>query len=327
MVLIVTALRRIGRGAYSKLYQGAFFTGLMLWDFSLCVVNLFTFKRKVGHVTPKGHPGEGGVWPEYIPPREADSRCSCPALNAMANHGLIPRDGRNISFRELSAQIRSTYNFAPSFCLYVPRYIARILNRSYNTGRFDLADIDVHNGIEHDASLVRRDTFHQFHQGMPDGELVAALLKSATGPPPKPLALETASAHDSPLPPNHSPYFHVAGQVAKATVDFDLNRTLTPADLSRRLGERRREAQNDNCQYSLDFGHKMFGASNASTLLTIFGGRLNDIYTLLTEERLPDGWESRVRDQMGLTLGTFNRTVFRVELGIEDELKQPLNLR
>lgn len=185
MVLIVTALRRIGRGAYSKLYQGAFFTGLMLWDFSLCVVNLFTFKRKVGHVTPKGHPGEGGVWPEYIPPREADSRCSCPALNAMANHGpyrvsprlsppfpstdahahlpsvrslagIIPRDGRNISFRELSAQIRSTYNFAPSFCLYVPRYIARVLNRSYNTGRFDLADIDVHNGIEHDASLVRK---------------------------------------------------------------------------------------------------------------------------------------------------------------------------
>ena len=190
MVLIVTALRRIGRGAYSKLYQGAFFTGLMLWDLSLSVVNLFTFKRKVGHVTPKGQPGEGGVWPEYIPPRDAHSRCSCPALNAMANHGsyrvssrfislppltptlthfapppfvrkpslagLIPRDGRDISFRELSAQIRSTYNFAPSFCLYVPRYIARILNRPYNTGRFDLADLDVHNGIEHDASLVRK---------------------------------------------------------------------------------------------------------------------------------------------------------------------------
>ena len=53
---------------------------------------------------------------------------------------------------------------------------------------------------------------------------------------------------------------------------------------------------------------------------------MNDIYTLLTEERLPDGWESRVRDQMGLTFTTFNRTVFRVELGIEDEVKQPLNL-
>ena len=70
--------------------------------------------------------------------------------------GILPRDGRNISFRELSAQVRATYNFSPSFSLYVPRYIAKILNRSYNTGRFDLSDIDVHNGIEHDASLVRK---------------------------------------------------------------------------------------------------------------------------------------------------------------------------
>jgi len=175
--------------------------------------------------------------------------------------------------------------------------------------------------------LTGRDTFHQFRQGIPDGELVAALLTSATGPPPKPLSpLSTASARDAPLPPNHSPYFHVAGHVAKATVDFDLNRTLTPADLSRRLGERRRESKNDNRQYSQDFGHKMFGSSNASTLVTVFGGRLNDIYTFLTEERLPDGWESRVRDRMGLTIGTLNHTVFRVALGIEDEVKQPLNL-
>jgi Peroxidase, family 2 len=77
-------------------------------------------------------------------------------LRLFRNLGLIPRDGRNITFRELSTSIRSTYNFAPSFCLYVPRYIARILNRSYNTGHFNLSDIDVHNGIEHDASLVRK---------------------------------------------------------------------------------------------------------------------------------------------------------------------------
>ena len=181
---------------------------------------------------------------------------------------------------------------------------------------------------------------------MPDGALVAALLKSATGQAPKPLSMDTASAQDAPLPPNHSPYFNVAAHLAKATADFDLNRTLTPADLSRRLAVRRREAQTDNPQYSQDFGHKMFGASkyvfvvlfpfpllfssalviSASTLLTIFGGRVNDIYTLLTEERLPPYWESRVRDQMGLTMTTFNRTVFRVELGIEDEVKRPLNL-
>jgi hypothetical protein len=67
-------------------------------------------------------------------------------------------------------------------------------------------------------------------------------------------------------------------------------------------------------------------AISASTLLTIFGGRISDIYTFLTEERLPDGWESRVRDQMGLTMLAFNRTVFRVELGIKEEVNSSLNL-
>ena len=90
MVLIITALRRIGRGVYAKLFEGAFFAGLLLWDLSLCLVNVLTFKRKIGHVTPKGHPGEGGSWPEYIPPRDGYSRCSCPALNALANHGRYP---------------------------------------------------------------------------------------------------------------------------------------------------------------------------------------------------------------------------------------------
>ena len=89
MVFFITALRRIGRGIYSKLFDGFFFVGLMGWDFSLALVNLITFKRKVGRVTPKGQPGEGGVWPEYSPPRKGDSRCSCPALNAMANHGVF----------------------------------------------------------------------------------------------------------------------------------------------------------------------------------------------------------------------------------------------
>ncbi|KAH9956338.1 Cloroperoxidase [Russula dissimulans] len=324
MVLIITALRRIGRGALSTLFNGGFSIGLMLWDLSLALINLLTLKRRVGRVTPKGYPGEGGIWPEYIPPRQGDSRCSCPALNAMANHGIIPRDGRDITFRELSALIRTTYNFSPSFCLYVPRYIAKILDRSYSTGRFDLSDIDVHNGIEHDASLVRRDIHHQYHQGMPDGQLVAALLKSATGPPPKQVQPPTTA--QDPLPPNDSPYFPAAAHVAKATVDFDLNRTLTAADLSRRLGERRREARADNGQYSQDFGHKMFGSTNGSTLLTVFGGRVGDLYTFLTEERLPDGWESRARDRMGLTLLGFNRTIFRVELGVKEEVNRPLNL-
>lgn len=58
--------------------------------------------------------------------------------------------------------------------------------------------------------------------------------------------------------------------------------------------------------------------NSASTLLTIFGGRLADIRTLLLEERLPDGWESRIRAPWGLTMAKFNATVLPVELAVDE---------
>ncbi len=55
-------------------------------------------------------------------------------------------------------------------------------------------------------------------------------------------------------------------------------------------------------------------------MLTIFGGRMDDLRPFLTEERLPDGWEPRIRHRMGLTIFEFNTTVLPVELGISEEV-------
>lgn len=57
---------------------------------------------------------------------------------------------------------------------------------------------------------------------------------------------------------------------------------------------------------------------SSSTLLTIFGGRVDDLRTVLFEERLPEGWESRVRKPYGLTFTHFNFTVLPVEFGIRE---------
>jgi hypothetical protein len=135
MAYLLTAVRRIGRGTLSRLFEASFFAGLLIWDLSLNIVNLFTFKRKIGSVTPKGHPGEGGDWPEYISPAKRGqpllvSRTQCygqsryvrrPMMEArgLAHmprlQGIIKRDGRDISFKELSGSIRSTYNFSRRF--------------------------------------------------------------------------------------------------------------------------------------------------------------------------------------------------------------------
>lgn len=83
----------------------------------------------------------------------------------------------------MNHKIRQTFNFASSFCFFVPNFSARFLNKSYKTDRFDLADLSLHapNAIEHDASLTRHDAAVQPDQGKPDLELVQQLLSEATG--------------------------------------------------------------------------------------------------------------------------------------------------
>ncbi|KDR77025.1 hypothetical protein GALMADRAFT_225178 [Galerina marginata CBS 339.88] len=258
------------------------------YDFGLTLANVVTPSLKVGHVTPAGHPGAGGKWPEYIPPKEGDSRCSCPALNAMANHGILPHDGKNIKFNELGPKIRTTFNFASTFCFFVPNFAANMLKRSYSKDTFDLADLDLHNGIEHDASLTREDSALVKDQGKPHLEYVKELLALASGK------------------------------------DKEGNVLLTPQDLSDYSAKRRVDARATNPDYTLDTFHKVFGSSNSSTMLTIFGGRVEDLEVILAEERIPDGWESRVRKRLGLTFASFNSTVFKVERGVdENKFKAP----
>lgn len=121
--------------------------------------------------------------------------------------------------------------------------------------------------------------------------------------------------------------------------DADGKPLITKKDMSRIQGKRRAEAKVTNKDYTLSLFHKIFGSSkyvihhpiylgltwrpwlvlvSSSTLLTIFGGRIEDIRTVLLEERLPEGWESRVRKPYGLTLLHFNFTVLPVEFGVRE---------
>jgi hypothetical protein len=148
-------------------------------------------------------------------------------LNAMANHGILPHDGKNISFKQMNRKIRETFNFASSFCFFVPNFSSRFLSKSYSSDLFDLADLSLHapNAIEHDASLTRHDAAIQPDQGKPDLELVDQLLSEATAKTPD----------GAPL--------------------------MTKADLSRALSRRRADARSSNVQYTESFFHNMFGSA------------------------------------------------------------------
>lgn len=54
-------------------------------------------------------------------------------------------------------------------------------------------------------------------------------------------------------------------------------------------------------------------------MLIIFDGKVDDLESILVEERIPDGWEPKLRSRKGLTLLTFNKTVLKVELGTDEK--------
>ena len=206
-----------------KIFEEIFFNvAVLTWDNILVVLNIILPKYKPDQVVPAGCPGRDGNWPEFVPPKEGDSRSACPMLNAMANHGILPHDGENITFKQLNTTVRQTFNFAPSFCFFVPRFSSNFLNRSYFKDKFDLAELSLHSAkaIEHDASLTRHDAALQPDQGYPDQKLVDELLNDVTGKFP------------------------------------DGSAQMTVSDLSRALSKRRADQS-----YSENFFHNMFGSA------------------------------------------------------------------
>ncbi|KAF8888795.1 hypothetical protein BD779DRAFT_1672126 [Infundibulicybe gibba] len=285
--------------------------GFVSWDLSLTFMNLISPEAPKGTLIPPGHPGAGGVWPEFVPPKEGDSRCCCPGLNAMANHGMaetlvdypedrcqtpyglgiIPRDGRKVSFTFVNQCIRDTFNYSATFCYYTPKYAADMLGRNYDKDTFDLEEMDRHNGIEHDASFTREDTHLQPDQSKVHLPLIKDLVECATGK------------------------------------DKDGKPLLTLADLSKFSSQRRVDSKAANPEYSMAKIHRLFASNNATTLLTIFGGRVDDLETFFSEERIPDGWESRILKRRGVTMTKFNWIAFKLERGIDESKVVPKRLK
>ncbi|KDQ28654.1 hypothetical protein PLEOSDRAFT_1029861, partial [Pleurotus ostreatus PC15] len=95
---------------------------------------------------------------EFCPPQEGDVRSPCPALNTMANHGYINRSGKNLTAAALTSALQKCYNLSLPLAI-VLSYGGFILLHRYNFLRgIDLREVGKHGFVEHDASLVHRDT-------------------------------------------------------------------------------------------------------------------------------------------------------------------------
>ncbi|CAK4665174.1 hypothetical protein LEN26_001166 [Aphanomyces euteiches] len=86
---------------------------------------------------------------------EADNASPCPFLNAIANHGLVPRTG--ITFDKLKEALAN---------LQLDERLQKVLTGSIaqelatevdGVKQLSLSQLSAHNAIEHDASLTRQD--------------------------------------------------------------------------------------------------------------------------------------------------------------------------
>ncbi|KAK3987000.1 Chloroperoxidase [Cladorrhinum sp. PSN332] len=101
---------------------------------------------------PTGH--------EYIHPTAEDSRSPCPGLNTMANHGWLPRSGKNIDLASFQFAVKNAFNFEPHI---LDDVFDRVINFNFTTtgnrSTFNLDDLKAHDTIEFDGSLSRNDFF------------------------------------------------------------------------------------------------------------------------------------------------------------------------
>ncbi|KAG8922363.1 hypothetical protein FRC00_007523 [Tulasnella sp. 408] len=240
-------------------------------------------KRPVGRVIKKGDPGFDGLWPQYCAPREGDSRSPCPGLNVLANHGILPRNGRHITYKEMSQAIQKAFNLSPTLG---DQLTSSALLVDQGRGWIDLGDLNALGVIQHDASLTRHDIAFVPDQGAPDSYLVKRFVEHAT---------------DS----------------KKNRRRFSLG------DMAYYNGLRRAECKASNGEYSMtySFFHKFFGSGNCALLYSIFDGDAEDLKVFLEEERFPHGWEPKVRSGLGHTILFAQITTLMVEFNTHEKQK------
>ncbi|KAI0337487.1 Cloroperoxidase, partial [Trametopsis cervina] len=91
----------------------------------------------------------------FCPPQDGDVRAPCPALNTMANHGYLPRDGKALTAPMIRQALVECYGLSKTLAFLLTNGALLLLNQG--RGNFQLSDFARHNKIEHNASLYHLD--------------------------------------------------------------------------------------------------------------------------------------------------------------------------
>ncbi|CAA7268702.1 unnamed protein product [Cyclocybe aegerita] len=223
---------------------------------------------------PEGHPTVHEHWGrkcpvtgdshDFCPPQEGDIRSVCPALNTMANHGYIARDGKNISAQDIVVGLKACYGLSNPLAYFLS-YVGFIILRKFR--RISLAEIGKHGAVEHDASLVHHDT--------PEGQEYAPIAID-------PALVETFIADVRPT----------AKEVQGSTED-GVEFLMNAEDVGRSRVRREKECR------PVDAIHAEIARGEMAIILGVWekktrtkaGIPVDWVQRWISEERLPEGWK------------------------------------
>lgn len=93
-------------------------------------------------------------------PSATDYRSPCPGLNTLANHGILPRDGKNLDIPTVAAAALLAYNISTD-AVNVFGALGLAASTTGDAKTFHLKDLAQHDPqvLEHDASMTRNDSY------------------------------------------------------------------------------------------------------------------------------------------------------------------------
>lgn len=220
----------------------------------------------------------------YCPPQPGDSRSPCPALNTLANHGYLPRDGKCITPKVIMDALRDGYRLSLPLAWFLTYGGFYLLGQ--RSKRITLADLARHNAIEHNASLAHPDVHHrdEYAPTHVDHDLLDQFLahsKDGSLITPHDVArarIAREASYDKPIDPLHAEI--ARGEMAIALHLFNNPPPDAPPLLPRSFFARLKHAFTP---------HKRRRAVHADGSLP--GIPVDVLREWFHHERLPDGWQ------------------------------------
>ncbi|GAA5946859.1 hypothetical protein JCM3765_002048 [Sporobolomyces pararoseus] len=283
---------------FSPMYPPSFVCHPILW--SLC--------RIAGFLGQKGSPDWLWQWTNWRGVGfqgdwgiqrvdQGVSRCPCPAINALANNGTLPRDGRNITFHQLASALSRAYNLSPTLAIQLGLPFQVLFE---GRGKIDLEDLSAHGLVEHDGSTVREDV---------NSPYAAATVTATQGKP----SLRMVDLY---------------------WPDTDSNATYTWQQQVAILAHARRTSRSVNGQFVLTPLQYLFSSGNVALQITVIGDKLSDLRAWFGGSRynrgvegFEKGFEPKARQGWGVSILQAQLMMALVELTCGPLSNKPRELK